>query len=571
MSSLYFKGKSAVWNHHLSVPFHTLERDKKNSLKGENEDENLIIEGDNLLALKALLPKYQGKINCVYIDPPYNTGTGNGTWVYDDNVSNPLIKDWLKREVDITDLTRHDKWLCMMTPRLKLLRELLSDNGMIFISISDIEIHRLTCLMDEIFTEDNFLASIARLTKRGGNKGDFNKPKKDYVLCYFKDKNSIQREMFGKELDLSNIKWEEEIFNGEKRRFIQGDIPYREKLEVRKNQRYYLEAPDGSLMIPIGNVFPKIKADGEQVFPESSKDKCWSWSLERYLSEKEIGRFIFKKSNKSPFLDENKKQSKWTVYKKVFEDEKSVKKEIFIDFLDKFPNSLGTKALEDLKLNECFENPKPPQLIEYLTSIATEDDAIILDSFAGSGTTAQAVIESNNETKGNRKFILIQMVENIKKDKPAFSAGFKFIHEITCERVKRVIEKGKIKYGFTYYKLGSSIDAESLLSGKLPKYEEFAKYVFYLATGKNHPDEKKIKEKEYFVGKSNSESIYLIYEKNLDSLKKLAITLEWAEGINKKDSGRKIIYAPACFLDDEHLEKFNIQFVSIPYNLFEKK
>jgi adenine-specific DNA-methyltransferase len=570
MPSLYFKGKSAVWNHHLSVPYHTLEKDKKASLKGKDEDENLIIEGDNLLALKALLPKYQGKIKCVYIDPPYNTGNGNGVWVYDDNVSSPLIKEWLKKEVDINDLARHEKWLCMMTPRLKLLRDLLSDDGMIFISISDGEIHNLTCLMNEIFTEDNFLASIARLTKRGGNKGEFNKPKKDYVLCYFKDKNSIQTEMFGRKLNIDDIEWDEEVFNGKKRKFIQGDIPYREKLEVRKNQRYYIKAPDGSLMIPPGNIFPKEKTDGAQVIPQSSKDKCWSWSLDRYLLEREIGRFIFKKSNKSPFLDQHNKQSKWTIYKKVFEDEKAVMKEIFIDFLDKFPNSLGTKALEDLKLNECFDNPKPPQLVDYLISIASDEDAIILDSFSGSGTTAQSVLELNKNS-GNRKFILVQMVEEIKKEKPAFSLGFKFVHEITRERVKRVIEKNKLDTGFTYYKLGPSIDADSILAGKLPLYEEFAKYVFYLATGKNYPDKQTIKEKDYFVGKLNNESIYLLYKKDINTLKNLSITLEWAEQINKKDSGKKIVYAPACFLDDEYLEKFNIQFVSIPYNLFEKK
>src|ERR1035437_6052163 len=138
MSSLYFKGKSAVWNYHLSVPYHTLEKDSKASLKGENDDENLIIESDNLLALKALLPKYQGKIKCIYIDPPYNTGNEN--WVYNDNVNSPLIKDWLGKVVGKDDLTRHDKWLCMMTPRLNLLKELLSDDGAIFVSIDDNEV-----------------------------------------------------------------------------------------------------------------------------------------------------------------------------------------------------------------------------------------------------------------------------------------------------------------------------------------------------------------------------------------------------------------------------------------------
>jgi adenine-specific DNA-methyltransferase len=149
--------------------------------------------------------------------------------------------------------------------------------------------------------------------------------------------------------------------------------------------------------------------------------------------------------------------------------------------------------------------------------------------------------------------------------------GFRDVIDITAERIKRVIKKENLKTGFTYYTLGPSIDADSILAGKLPTYEDFAKYAFYLATGKNHPDEKKIKENDYFVGKSGNESIYLLYKKDINVLKNLSITLDWAEQINKTNSGKKIVYAPACFLDDEYLEKFNIQFVSIPYNLLEKK
>ena len=160
MATLNFKGKSAVWNHHLSVPYHTLEKDAKKSLKGENDSENIIIEGDNLLALKALLPQYQGKVKCIYIDPPYNTG--NEGWAYNDNVSSPTIKEWVGKVVGKAgeDLTRHDKWLCMMTPRLKLLRELLTEDGSIFVSIDDNEQHLLRDLMDEVFGEQNFVTNI---------------------------------------------------------------------------------------------------------------------------------------------------------------------------------------------------------------------------------------------------------------------------------------------------------------------------------------------------------------------------------------------------------------------------
>ena len=149
MPTLQFKGKNIIWNHHLSIPYYTLDEVEKLHFQPEKADGNLIVEGDNLLALKALLPQYAGKVKCIYIDPPYNTG--NEGWVYNDNVNSPMLKDWLGKEVGKDDLTRHDKWLCMMVPRLKLLRELLADDGAIFISIDDCEQHTLRMVLDEIF------------------------------------------------------------------------------------------------------------------------------------------------------------------------------------------------------------------------------------------------------------------------------------------------------------------------------------------------------------------------------------------------------------------------------------
>ena len=189
MASLNFKGKSAVWNHHLSVPYHTFEKDKKSSLSGKNENENLLIEGDNLLALKALLPKYQGKVQCIYIDPPYNTGEEG--WAYNDNVNNPIIKDWIGKTVgkEGDDLTRHDKWLCMMTPRLKLLRELLSDEGVIFISIDENEVHNLISLMNEIFGIENHIANLVwKKRNGGGNDSQFFAVDHEYILVYVNEK-----------------------------------------------------------------------------------------------------------------------------------------------------------------------------------------------------------------------------------------------------------------------------------------------------------------------------------------------------------------------------------------------
>src|SRR3990170_7264331 len=159
MPTLQFKGKVFVQNHHLAVPFHELQPVKSKGLSRTSSlHDNVIIHGDNLAALKALLPTYHGKVKCIYIDPPYNTG--NEGWAYNDNVNSPMMREWLGKTVDREDLTRHDKWGCMMLPRLKLLRELLRDDGAIFVSIDDFEIYNLRSVLNEVFGEENFVAEI---------------------------------------------------------------------------------------------------------------------------------------------------------------------------------------------------------------------------------------------------------------------------------------------------------------------------------------------------------------------------------------------------------------------------
>ena len=190
MPTLEFNGKHHIYTHHLTVPYRPLETDKSRSCNPTGEDDNLIIHGDNLHALKALLPRYTNRIKCIYIDPPYNTG--NEGWVYNDNVNSPLIKQWFTENapVDNEDLERHDKWLCMMWPRLHLLKELLAEDGIIFISIDDNEVHHLRMLMDEIFGEKNFFAILTRRamhTVRNSSK-DFNH-NADYTLVYAKEKS----------------------------------------------------------------------------------------------------------------------------------------------------------------------------------------------------------------------------------------------------------------------------------------------------------------------------------------------------------------------------------------------
>jgi adenine-specific DNA-methyltransferase len=528
MATLQFKGKSAVWNHHLSVPYHTLEKDEKKSLKGADDSENLIIEGDNLLALKALLPQYQGRVKCIYIDPPYNTG--NEGWVYSDSVSSPMIKDWLGKTVgkEGEDLVRHDKWLCMMTPRLKLLRELLTEDGVIFVSIDENEVHHLRGLMDEIFDEANFRSLITWQKKYSVNNNQLGiAPVTEYILVYSKTASFRNGLLPRTQESIDRYK-----------------NPDNDPRGPWKPVDYW--APTSPAERPNLSYTIKNPNTGLEIVPTK---KSWKYSRESYEKHTSDGKIWWGSDGKSKvpalklFLSEVKDglipSSLWLSADVGHTDESA--KELQSHFDGKV----------------VFDTPKPSRLIRRILEIVADKDAIVLDSFAGSGTTAEAVLDQNKEDGGTRKFILVEMED--------------YANKVTAERARKVIKENKEKDGFTYYSLGPAIDAESLLEGKLPKYNEFAKYVYYLATGENHPDEKKIKEKDGFVGSIGSESIWLLYKQDMEALKSLAITLDWAQEANKKESGRKVVYAPACYLDGETLDQYNIKFVSIPYNLFERQ
>ena len=516
MASLNFKGKSAVWNHHLSVPYHTLERDAKKSLKGTNDSDNLIIEGDNLLALKSLLPLYQGKVQCIYIDPPYNTGNEN--WKYSDNVNSPTIQEWVGATVGKDDLTRHDKWLCMMTPRLKLLRELLASDGLIFASVDSNEMHHLRCLMDEVFGEDNYVGDFQWKKKSTSTnvEGAQVSSLTDYTLCFSKTSEG-------------KIKPRVKLASTRAYPLNDKEGNYRLAIIEKKNAGAYER---GTMTFAILGQKPR---DG----------KRWQIGAELAKELEAKGRLV---------LDEG------VVKRKIydFEDKDTTSAQPMLLVLEDVgtTQTAGDLLAELFGEQEVFDNPKPIELVQHLIELSADENAIVLDSFAGSGTTAHAVLALNKEKKTNRKFILVEMED--------------YANDTTAQRVRHAIKKSSYGAGFTYNALGPAIDAETLLGGKLPAYTEFAKYVYYLATGKNHPKESEIKEASSFVGKAEHESIYLVYKQDMDALKKLAITLDWAQKAHDKDKGKKVVYAPACYLDDEALEQYNIKFVSIPYNLFER-
>lgn len=518
MPTLHFKGKTFVQNHHLAVKYHQLVPKKELSLTDKvSLHDNLIVQGDNLKALKALLPTYAGKINCICIDPPYNTGTDNEKWVYNDNVNSPMIKEWLGKVVDKEDLTRHDKWLCMMMPRLKLLKELLHEEGVIFISIDDNEESTLKILMDEIFSESNFMGKLPRRTKSGGGSAasDF-AIEHDYVLVYAKNKEAVPKLFIPHDPDYA-LRYKEEDKDGK----YFWDTMERSSTATKP---YKIIAPDGEVLT--GKWFraeETFKADLERGEVKFLKKKDGSWSVQ-FKQRMGYGRKIRS-------LIENEFKSNQAEY-------------------------------EEFGIKRKFDYPKPVSLLKELIKASTEDDAIILDSFAGSGTTAHAVLDLNKQEQSNRKFILIEMED--------------YANEITAERVRKVIKgvpKSKnFKTGtggtFSYFELGETIEMESLLKGKnLPSFTEFARYLFYTATGEEF-NERSINEKTGFIGESKNYEVYLFYKADLDWLKRNALTLELCKGLPKFKNKQRLVFAPAKYVDDHTLLDYRIDFCQLPYEIY---
>ncbi len=555
MPTLQFKGKTSVWNHHLAIPYHTLEPadalgyqpdlTPKNGeqIKLESTEEttapvlnNLLIEGDNLLALKALLPQFGGRVKCIYIDPPYNTGSEN--WVYNDNVNSPLVNDWIGKTVGRDDLTRHDKWLCMMTPRLKLLRELLADDGVIFVSIDDYEVSSLKMLLDEIFTEDCFLAQFVWKRRSSSAMADKNiSTDHEYVLCYQKANGD---DFQGEAKTYSSYSNPDDDERGD---WTTGDLTVGMNSSQRPNQFYDLTDPTT-----------------DKVY-SANPNRVWAYIPESMAKLIEEKRVIFpEETDKRPLL------------KRFKNDLKSDKNPVSTWISDVGMNTEATRTIQDLLGGSVFNYAKPVSLVKSLIKQTTVDDDIILDSFAGSGTTGQAVMELNREdgrsgVPGNRRFILIQMPEA-----SAQEPDKNICRDITRERLHRAIDKFGYRAGFAYWQVGQALDAETLLSGQLPPFLTFARYVYYLCTGENLSENSAPDPDTYFVGTAGNRAIYLVYESDYQALTKLALNLSLAQAMHTAHPKKKIVvYAPACFLDDEHLEAWQIEFVGIPYNLFQRQ
>lgn len=528
MATLNFKGKPFVQNFHLTVPYHQLVPKKDKSLTDKVcLDDNLIIHGDNLKALKALLPTYAGKVKCICIDPPYNTG--HEGWAYNDNVNSPMMQAWLDEVVDFDDDTRHDKWLCMMQPRLKLLKELLSDDGFIFVFCDDNESLHLRRLMEDgIFSEKYFVGTF--IWKKKGTstnvRGAEVSSQTDYIIAYRKS---------------ASAKITPRMRSKEDRTYPHKDSEGNFRTTIIEKKHAGAYARDSMLFKILGKP-PRI---GKR------------WQIGEKTARKLEARNRF-------MLEDG------VVKLKIYDSEDR-------DTFSANPNLLENCGTSDSAASlvneeifcepELFDNPKPIELIEKLLRMVGADrNSIILDSFGGSGTTAHAVLALNKEDGGNRKFILVECED--------------YADKITAERVRRVIKgvpKAKdetLKKGlggsFSYFELGKPIEIDGILDGKnLPDYMELARYVFYTATGQEF-DERKVDEKRHFIGSSKQHEVYLLYKPDIEFLKSTALTLERARSLGPYKGKRRLVFAPTKYLDQEQLAEFNIDFAQLPFEIYRR-
>lgn len=546
MPTLEWIGKSKVINHHQDVPFRVLERkysfDENGQHDEDNGSENMIIRGDNLEALKALLPRYEGRVKCIYIDPPYNTG--NEGWVYNDNVNDPKIKKWLGKVVgkEGEDLTRHDKWLCMMYPRLKLLQKLLVDDGVIFVSLDFHEQPFMRLIMDEIFGASNYVSEIACVNKPSGRSDDkYIATAHESIIVYRKSPL----------LTLGGFEPEEKITKRYNKRDTDGRL-YREE-DLRKRGTHDERTDRPNLFYPfffnqetgeliVGGNDEKTPDGFIRIEPMKSKDVqgTWRWGQDTANAQK---TYIH------PRYMPNKQQ--WSLFEWEYLDERGAAKPTTLwDFKD-VNSERGTEVfIKYLGFKkEDFPNPKPVGTIQRILQIATAGDDIILDSFAGSGTTAHAVLNMNKADGGHRKFILVEMMD--------------YADSITAERVKRVIKgygEGKKAVegtggNFSFYDLGEPLLVGDCLNEAVAP-EKIREYIWFMET--KQPYAPPSGGNPYYLGKHNSTGYYFYYEPQRVTV----LDYAFLSTITEKADGT-VIYADRCSISEDKLAKMGVTFKKI--------
>ena len=566
MTELSFKGKEFVYNHHLAVPFRPLVPDESKGIGPLALDGNLVIHGDNLHALKALLPLYAGKVDCIFIDPPYNTG--NEGWCYNDNVNAPMIREWLEANpIGIEDGLRHDKWCAMMWPRLRLLFDLLSDDGVIFICIDDNELYNLRLMLDELSRNpSNWIGTIVWKNVTDNNPTRI-AVEHEYIVCFSKNKDSVEKVWKSQFSDVKDLlvrigsEFAAEHPDPEEMQAAYTAWFREHKSELWPLDRYkYIDA-DGIYTGSQSVHNPGREGYRYDVMHPKTRKPC-KQPLMGYRFPEETMRDLLAQ-DKILFGDDHEKIIELKVYAK--------------DFLDKLPSVIeldGRTAAYELRQlfpdrKRAFDNPKPTQLVDKILSYATRKDSLVLDSFAGSGTTAHSVMNLNAKDGGQRRFILVE--------------GEDYADELTRERVVRVqngvpgAEQEPFRSGlggtFTYCTLGDPVELDKVLSGEtLPPYAGLGVALFHMAT--NHAlDPAAVREDDFYLGAVDDLHVWLIYKPDLDWLKspEAALTLVRAKAFSASDPDKRhLVFAPARFVSQKMLAEQNIpvEFVPLPFALY---
>ena len=514
MPSLNWIGKDKVLNHHNEVPYRVL--NKKYSY-GDDDAGNMIIHGDNLEALKSLLPKYEGKIKCIYIDPPYNTG--NEGWIYNDNVKDPQIAKWLGEVVgkEGDDLSRHDKWLCMMYPRLRLLQKLLSPDGVIFVSIDDIEVSYLRLVMDEIFGKSKFIAQLIWKSRQNKDNRNITNVSIDheYVLCYGSKLRGVAR----KTEQYKNPD------NDPRGPWASANMAGLATAEARPNLHYDLINPQTGVNY-------------------GRPTKGWRYDRNTMARLIDEDRIIWPDSpngrpRKKQFLADL--EDEYTGYSSIIGEN--------------FFTRDGNKEQMEIWGEVVFDFPKNSGIIQELVEQATDNNSLVLDSFAGSGTTAHAVLNANKADGGNRRFILIELGD--------------YADSITAERVKRVIDgygEGNKKVegtggGFSFYELGEQLLIDNENINPDVDNEIIREYIWYMETRKSY-ERSNDNDNPYYLGLHNDTAYYFNYEKDRQTV----LDNDFLKTIKTK-ADAYVIYADTCNLSDTKMNKYNITFKKIPRDI----
>ncbi len=526
MPTLDWIGKSAVVNHHREVPTRLLHCDSELSF-GDPEAGNLLVQGDNLEALKALLPYYAGKVKCIYIDPPYNTG--NEGWVYNDNVNSPEINAWLGSVVgrEAEDLSRHDKWLCMMYPRLRVLKDFLSSDGTIWISIDDEESHNLKLIMDEIFGRTNFVANIVWQKRYAPDVRIAISDAHEHLFCY-----AINPREFSEKRNLIALT------EAQTRQFRNPDNdpkgPWKASdftaAGYRPNQMYEVELPSGRIVTP---------PDG----------RCWRVTKEGFEKFKNEDRMYYgSNGNNLPsvkrYLSEMEGMVPWTWWQHT----------------DAGHSQEGKKESQLLfGRDNAFPTPKPERLIQLLIQIATNKGDIVLDSFAGSGTTGSVA------HKLGRRHISVEMGDHAQTHiSPRYQKVISGRDSGGITEVANWHGGG----GFRFCRLGNPLFDEWGGVNEGVTFGDLAAFVFFSDTG--NPIPAKATGETSFLGEFQGRAIHLLFAPSSVGVANATagnvLSLDVLEALATHD-GPRVVYAEGCTVPPERLAADGVIFKQVPYQL----